>query len=550
MKRIVGLFVIFCFALPLTVREAVTKSEPSLQNAPTKFAKSRNGMVATGSSYATEAAVKILESGGNAVDAAAAACLALMVTDPANTSIGGRAQILLRLRDGRVIAIDGATQTPAKVARLSEKEDRQGYAIVPVPGALAALEEMVRKYGRLKFSDVLRPAIELAENGYKVPPRLAATWARTHDALQKNKGAAMNFLKPDKSPYAEGELFRQPNLARVLREISKSGIAVFYRGDFADAIARDVAQHGGFITKSDLQNYRAQKGVVVRTNYRGYQVVSAGGRAWGNTLAEMLNILEHFSVNSNEPTAFEIETIARVIAQAMADRPQELGTLKPKQNGYSLNQLSSKQFGKQRAEQIKRLLPLEKSSSQTESKPDDTSHLSVMDAEGNAVSLTTSIGPSFGARVATPELGFLYAHSYRMRSDPTPLSRDLTEMTPSIVFRGNQALLVIGAAGSERIPTAILQVISNLLDRNYSLEKAMLAPRIFCLNNKLRMHKGFSAKLIEELRGRGFDIEIVELDSSRHLGLVHAVQYDPIGREFFGFADNGDSGSADSPAKQ
>lgn len=544
MKRVVGLFVICCFFLSLTLCTAKAQSRLPETSSAMKFAKSRNGMVATGSTFATDAAVNILSSGGNAVDAAAAACLALMVTDPANTSLGGRAQILLRLKDGRVIAIDGATQTPASVTKLSEKEDRQGYAIVPVPGALAALYEMVQKYGKLKFADVMQPAIELAENGFKVPPRLAASWARTRDALQKNEGAAQNFLKPDKSAYTTDEIFRQPRLARVLSEIAKSGTDVFYRGEFADAIARDVSAHGGYIRKNDLQKYRAQKGVVVRTEYRGYQVVSAGGRAWGNTLAELLNILKHFSVNSNEPTALEVEIIARTIAQAMADRPQEIGTLKPKVAGYSLSKISSEQFGKKRAEEIKRLLPIEKSSTQQEIKPDDTTHLSVMDADGNSVSLTTSIGPAFGARVATPELGFLYAHSYRMRSDPTPLSRDLTEMTPSIIFRDKQALLVIGGAGSERIPTAVLQVISNVIDRGYSLEKAMLTPRIFCLNNKLRMHRGFSEEMVEALRKRGFEIEMVESDASRHQGLVHAVQYDPKTKEFFGAADIGDSGSA------
>ena len=548
MKRAIGLFVICCSLFSLPFGTAKTESELSETSVTLKFAKSRNGMVATGSTYATDAAVKVLSQKGNAVDAAAAACLALMVTDPANTSLGGRAQILLRLKDGRVVAIDGATESPASVTKLSDKEDRQGYKVAPVPGALAALDLMVRKYGKLKFADVMQPAIELAENGFKVPPRLAATWARTRDVLQKNEGAAQNFLKPNKSAYTTDEIFRQPRLAHVLREIAKSGIDVFYRGEFADAIVRDVSQNGGYIRKSDLQKYRAQKGIVVRTEYRGYQVVSAGGRAWGNTLAELLNILKHFSVNSNEPTAFEVEILARTIAQAMADRPQEIGTLKPKPKGYSLSQISSEEFGKKRAEEIKRLLPVEKSLSQTEPKPDDTTHLSVMDAEGNAVSLTTSIGPSFGARVATPELGFLYAHSYRMRSDPTPLTRDLTEMTPSIVFRNNQALMVMGGAGSERIPTAILQVISNVIDRGYSLEKAMLAPRIFCLNNKLRLHRGFPESIIETLRGRGFEIEIVESDASRHQGLVHAVQYDPKTKEFFGAADVGDSGSANGPS--
>ncbi len=518
-------------------------------------------MVATGSSYATQAAVQILESGGNAIDAAAAAWFALIVTDPANTSLGGRAQILLRLRDSRVVALDGATEAPAGVPPLrAAGDERVGYAVAPIPGGLAAVATMQRQYGKLRLAAVTQPAIELAENGFVVPPRLAVTWRQTRAALARNPGAAQNFLKPDGSAWQAGETFRQPNLARTLRLIAEQGVRAFYRGELADAMTRDVAAHGGFWRKEDLLNYRAQPGVVVRSAYRGYQVVSAGGRAWGNTLSEMLNILSHFKLSQGEPTAEEIELIARVIAQALADRPQELGTLKPKPDGYSLELLSSPAFAAERAELIRQRLrtgssnaptrPPEGGTPNIESNIElrDTTHLSVMDVAGAAVSLTTSIGPSFGARVATPELGFLYAHSYRMRSAPQPRERDLTEMTPTIVFKGGQPLLAVGAAGSERIPSAILQVISNALDRRWTLERAMLAPRIFCVEQKLRLHQGFAPATIEALRDRGFEIEIVPPDAARHQGLAHAVQYDPVTKTYFGAADPGDSGSAAAPA--
>ncbi len=542
MKQTSRIFKIFCLLLSLSVGTFG-------QNA-VKFAESKNGMIASGSMYATEAGVKIMASGGNAVDAAAASCLVLMVTDPSNTSLGGRAQILIRLSDGRVIPIDGATKSPSKVPALkNDKDDRSGYQITPVPGALAALEQIVKQYGKLKFSEVLQPAIELAEKGFKVPPRLAASWERTREALAKNSGAKQNFLKADGSAYKAGEIFVQPNLAKTLKQVAASGTKIFYRGRIAEMIARDVAQNGGFISEMDLKNYRAQTGKAVYTDYRGYQVVSAGGRAWGNTLAELLNILENFEINSAAPDALELEILARTIAQAMSDRPQEIGTLKPKEKGFSLEQISTKEFAKKRAETIKQKLT-EKFSQNAEKpeqshiEPHDTTHLSVMDAQGNAVALTTSIGPAFGARVATPELGFLYAHSYLMRSAPTPKMRDLTEMTPTIVFRDKKAFLVIGGAGSERISTAVFQVISNIIDRGWSLEKAMTAPRIFCLENKLRMQSDFSEDLIEKLRSRGFEIEIVKENAARHNGLVHAVQYESLSKTFFGAADFGDSGSA------
>src|SRR5262249_7805844 len=269
---------VFTFALLCAAWLALPNSQaaPQPETSATKFARGRYGMVATGSPYATAAAVQMLEAGGNAMDAAAAAHLALMVVDPANTSLGGRTQFWLRLSEGRVIPIDGATQAPAGITPLPRaNEERLGYAVAPVPGNLAALAEMVSKYGKLKWANVLRPAITLAEQGFRVPPRLAATWASAREALRSNPGAAQNFLKPDGSAYQKGEVFRQPRLAQVLRQVAVSGAGAFYRGPIADAIARDVDRRGGFIRKQDLENYRAQPGGVVRATYRRYQGATA-----------------------------------------------------------------------------------------------------------------------------------------------------------------------------------------------------------------------------------------------------------------------------------
>lgn len=524
---------------------------PIPEEAPTKFARGRNGMVATGSPYATAAAVRILEAGGNAIDAAAAAHLALMVADPANASVGGRTQILLRLSDGRVIAIDGATQTPSSLPRLAGPADnRQGYAVIPVPGNLAALEEMVGKYGRLPLAEVLRPSVDLAETGYKIPARLAATWARTREALSHNPGAARNFLHADGSAYREGEVFRQPQLANTLRQIAGSGVKVFYRGSIAQAIARDVGTNGGFLQQHDLETYRARQGVVVRTTYRGFPASSAGGRAWGDTLAEMLNILDRFPIGRADASSDEIEILARVMAQALDDRPQEIGSLKPKPKGYPLSVLSAPVFAAERAELIRKRMTDRQAPPSVPQPPEphDTTHLSVMDAEGNTVALTTSIGPSFGSRIATPELGFLYAHSYRMRADPTPGSRDETEMTPTILFGQDRPLLALGAAGSELIPTAILQVISNVIDRGYSLERALSTPRIFSLGPKIRLQQGFPASLASALRARGFEVDPGRPDATWHFGLVQAVQYDPATGDFFGAADPLADGAAAGPS--
>ncbi|MEZ4455173.1 MAG: gamma-glutamyltransferase [Gemmatimonadales bacterium] len=516
--------------------------------ADAKHAEGSRGMAATGSVFATRAAVSALEAGGNAIDAAAAAAFAIMVTDPANTSVGGRAQILIRLASGELIAIDGATEAPAGVPPLAgANDDRTGFKTAAIPGAPAALARMVARYGRRTLGQALAPAIALAEDGFPVPARLAAAFARTRTALAATPGAARHFLKPDGSAYREGERFRQPALAALLRRLAADGVEALYHGTVAEAIAAEMRAGGGFVTAADLAAYRVQDGVVVRTPYRGYDVASAGGRAWGNTLTEMLNILGNFPPPRGEPDPAGAELLARIVAQSLEDRPQQLGTLKPKLDGFPLDTLSSAPFAADRANRIRAALGRGPAAAEGGSGDHDTSHLSVMDAEGNAVALTMSIGPTFGTRIASAESGFLFGYSYRMRSDPTPNARDLTEMTPTIVSSGGRPVLVIGGAGSERIPSAILQVMSNVIDRGWSLPRAMTAPRLSAAGAVIRLQPGFRPDVATALAAQGFRIETIAPDDPRHAGLVHAVARDPATGRFLGAADAGDSGSAGGP---
>jgi gamma-glutamyltranspeptidase/glutathione hydrolase len=535
-RALVGLAALGVVLGPLAAQELPTA----------KVARSRTGMVSSGSAQATAAGVWALSQGGNAADAAAAAAFALMVTDPANTSIGGRVQLLFRGADGALVPIDGATQVPRRVpSRTDPTRDRHGFATVPVPGAVAAIGRLVSQHGRLTLAQVLTPAIGLARDGYIVPPRLAGTWAAVAPALRRDPGTARHYLKPDGSPYLAGDRFVQPALAHLLTLIADSGTAVFYRGHAAATVAAEIRDGGGYADAADFASYRADDGVLVRTPYRGREVLSAGGRAWGNTLAELLNIRAEFPVDTAPASAREVELLARIIAQAIADRPQEVGSLAPKAGGFSLDQLSSREFGRRRAAEIRTAMSAGTLPSGAEETEDhDTSHLSVVDAEGNAVALTTSIGPSFGSRVASPAYGMLFAHSYRMRAEPVPGERDLTEMTPTIVLRDGRPELVLGGAGSERIPTAVFQVLSNVVDRGWDLERAMAAPRLFALGHRVRLHDWFGPALVDSIRARGFDVELVPLGASPHLGLVHAVWFDRRTGMFVGVADAGDSGAA------
>ncbi|GEM_PF-108984 len=535
-----GRGIALCAALAL----AAFSGAPSQGTQFGQCAQDSPGAIAASTPGAAQAGAEILSAGGNAIDAAVAAAFALTVTDPAMTSLAGRTQILAHLQGGRIVGLDGATQQPPGVPPLAEKEDRAAYQTVPIPGNPATLLHLHRLHGRLPRARVLAPAIRLAEVGFPVSPRVAEIWEEERPRFEKDLGARKHYLKPDGSAYRAGETYRNPAIARLLRALARDGRDAFYRGDTGKTVAADVTGQGGFVKAPDLVNYRPGDGAVVRTRYRDWEVLTLGRHAWGNTLAEMLNILSHFELQRGSPTPRELELVARTIAQALQDRPQALGTLAPKKDGLSLDLISSLEFARERAERVRKALgePAPSAPQAPLSPPQgedhDTTHLSVMDAEGNAVALTTSIGPRFGARVASPELGFFYAHSYRMRSSPEPGARDHTEMTPTIVLRDGRPVLVIGAAGSERIPGAILQVLSHLLDRGLPLEEALRAPRVFSADaNRIRLWDDTPAAVRQALRQRGFDLELVTRDPRRHLGIVHAVARDPATGVLTGAAD-------------
>jgi gamma-glutamyltranspeptidase/glutathione hydrolase len=499
-------------------------------------------VVAASTPAAARAGAEILEAGGNAVDAAVATAFALMVTDPAMTSLGGRSQILAFLRDGRIVGIDGATQQPAGVPPLGPGEDRTGYRIVPVPGNPAALLHFQKLHGKLPRGKVLEPAIRLAAEGFSVTPRIAEIWAEERPRIEPDPAARQHYLKADGSAYGAGDTYGNRALAGALRALAKDGPAGFYQGAMGRAIAREITAAGGYVHAEDLARYRPGDGAVVRTMYRGYEVLTLGRQAWGNTLVEMLNILGHFEIQRGAPRAHEFELLARIITQALEDRPQALGTLAPKPQGLPLELISSQEFARKRAEEIRRALAapvLKVATPPADGEDQDTTHMSVMDAEGHAVSLTTSIGPRFGARVVSKQFGFFFAHSYRMRSSPEPGARDYTEMTPTIVLRGGHPVLAIGAAGSERIPGAILQVLSYVLDRGLPIEEAIRAPRVFSADaRRIRLWNDTPQAALEELRRRGFAVDLVPREPRRHLGIVHAVARDPATGNLSGAADS------------
>lgn len=482
-------------------------------------------MAAASTPEAAEAGLFILRRGGNAVDAAAAAAFALMVTDPAMCSLAGRSQVLIRLADGRAFGIDGSTQAPA----LAEEPagTGEGPKTCPVPGSPAALEEMVVRFGTMSLSAVLEPAIRLAREGFVINRPYHDYFQRYGEALRRYPGSAKHFLKPDGSCYSEGETFRQPALAKTLETLAAHGTEAFYRGSLAEAIVRDMTAGGGLVRKDDLARYRALAGDILEGEYRGHRILSRGDQCDGGSTIETLQILEHFPSRELGPgAALGLHLLAQAVYIGEADE--------------SLPdwQQTSKALAARRAREIDRRKAWPVPARGREAADGgETTHLSVVDDKENAVALTLSIGPAFGSKVAHPDLGFIYAYSYDMNDNPLPRQREKTSQAPTIVLTDDRPFLVLGSAGSSRIPASIVQTVVGVIDGGLTLEKAVGSPRVFLTDKALRLETaGLPAAALRDLEGLGYSLRPYAGRDS-YFGRVHAILIDPATRALTGAAD-------------
>lgn len=478
------------------------------------------GCIATGNRAASKAGADVLAAGGNAADAALAALLALCVADPANVSLFGRCHILVRTPDGAVSAIDGATTIPARTRpRQAGEPVRTGYGFAPLPGLPQALEACHARFGRLPLARIAAPAVWLATHGLHPAPVLARIWRSRAPELALNPAARAHYGRLP-------GLFRHPGLARLLEAFGEGGAAAVLTPSLADAVARA----GGDWSAQDWAHAGARDGEVIDTTFRGWRLHTIGRQGWGHTLAQMLALLDALPAGgAAEETAMKV---VLVILTALHDRPQHIGNLSPKTNGLAFPELISPAFIARRAEQISSLIaaPEEMAAwcrarlNPGPPQPDqDTTHLSVIDGQGLTVSLTASMGQHFGARVAEPRSGVLLANSYRMAHDPAPLARDVTEMAPLIAEGPQGQTLAIGAAGSERIPGAIAQVLVNLVDGGMALEDAIAAPRLNCKDGRLRLSSDLPPPVAAALAAHGIPFEFADTAPTSHLGIVQAV---------------------------
>lgn len=521
------------------------------------------GMVVSADSLATLVGNDILRKNGNAVDAAVAVGFALAVTYPVAGNIGGGGFMVIREADGEMVSFDYREKAPAGASRdmyldaegsFIDSLAQEGVLSAGVPGSVAGMLDALEKYGTMSREEVIGPALQLARDGFKLPHSTASSFNRYSQVFGKYPSTAKIFTKSD-SPFEGGELFRQPDLAITLERIIKYGKDGFYKGETSKIVSGFMEAHQGLITSEDMAGYESVTRSPVTGTYRGYKIISmAPPSSGGVALIQLLNILENADIRSMGHNSAEyVHFLTEAMRRVYADRSEYLGD--PDFFNVPLNKLLSKKYAKQLFSQIDTAATLSKMV-----KPGlvnfyeslETTHYSVIDRHGNAVSVTTTINSGYGAKVVVEGTGFFLNNEMddfsakpgvpnqfgllgSEANSIQPGKRMLSSMTPTIVLKDDKPFLIVGSPGGSTIITSVLQVIINTIDFGMDVRSAVDAPRIH--------HQWYPDHISCEL-GVLDESEIKALTAWGHivkdisyLGLIEAIRIDPSTGNVTGASD-------------
>ncbi len=497
----------------------------------------RNGMVAAQERIAAQVGADILKAGGNAVDSAVAVGFALAVTHPQAGNIGGGGFMLIALADRKkIFAIDYRETAPAAAARdmfldangnVDRERARYSRTAAGVPGTVAGLLYALDHYGTMPLDRVLAPAITLAEEGFPVPYGLAFALSKNHERFARDPSSTAYFEHAGGAAYQAGEVLRQPDLAKTLRTIRDSGVSGFYEGRIAELIAAEMKEGGGLITLEDLKNYRPIEREPVRGTYLGYEIASMPPPSSGGAhVIQMLNILEGYDLKKlGQNTADTIHRLVEAMRRAYADRAKFLGD--PDFVKIPLAGIVSKAYAAQLREGID-LTRATRSADVSAGKPpypegENTTHFSVVDKAGNAVSNTYTLNLAFGSGYSVDGAGFLLnnemddfsakpgaPNAFGLIGEEAnaiaPGKRPLSSMAPTIVLKDGIPYLVTGSPGGSTIITVVLQEILNALAFDMNVAEATAAPRIHhqWQPDVVISERGISDDTLRILEARGF----------------------------------------------
>ena len=531
-------------------------------------AEATHGMVASVHPVATEAGLRVLKQGGNAIDASVAVALTLGVVDSDNSGIGGGCLMLIHRADGSLVAIDGREMAPAAATsdmflrngNADTKLSQTGPLASAVPGALAAYEFAVEHYGKRKLNDLILPAAEIAEQGFVLDAAYARNLKRVAKDLARFPSSRAVFFKGGK-PLTRGNVLKQPDLAATYRSIAGQKSDWFYRGPFAQAVEQWMKSNGGILTAEDFKNYHICVRAPILSRYRGYTIVGFPPPSSGGVhVAQMLNMLETFNLNALSETE-RLHVMAEAMKLAFADRAYWLGDPDFVKVPHGLTDTN---YAAALAGRIDRKHASHVSG---HGMPPDwesdvfkihTTHFSVADAEGNWVACTATVNTSFGSKVVIPGTGVVMndemddfsiqpgvKNYFGLIGDHAnavaPGKRPLSSMTPTLVLKDGKPLIALGAAGGPKIISQVVLELVWQLDFGMSPAEALVQPRIHhqWFPNELMVEKSLPGRLQVGLARRGH-----KLKQMPSMGVSQIVARSPDGEGFVGAADPRAGGTA------
>jgi len=529
-----------------------------VQAASSRPEKSSAGMVVSVNKIADEIGMKVLNEGGNAVDAAVAVGYALAVVHPAAGNLGGGGFAVIHTAKGENIALDFREMAPGKSTRNMYLDKNGevipdasvvGYLSAGVPGTVAGMSEMLDRYGTRKLADLIRPSINYAEKGFVIGAHNAEIFAEYAPRLSKFASTRKYFMKPDGSTLKESDVLVQKDLANTLRVLADKGPNAFYKGEISDLIVKDMVANAGIITKEDLARYKPIWREAVHGTYRGYDIYSMSPPSSGGIhIIQMLNVMEGYNLKEmGHNSSATLHVLAEAMRYAFADRSLFMGDsdfVKIPMKG-----LTSKEY----ATEIRNQIKPQQATPSSEVKPgnpqihegNNTTHYSIVDKWGNAVAVTYTINDWWGSGAAVNGAGFLLnnemddfsikpgvPNTYGLIGGDAnaiePYKRPLSSMSPTIVQKDGKLFMVVGSPGGSRIITTVLQVISNVIDYDMNIREAVDAPRIHMqwIPDNIRIEpNGLAKDVINNLTVMGYQFTV--RGPVEYFGEANAILVDP-----------------------
>jgi len=492
-------------------------------------ATGENGVIATGRADCTEIGLDILQRGGNALDAAVAVGFALGVCEQQSSGIGGGGFMTLRLATGEVVFIDFRDRSAAAASldmwemnpdgSVKNEENKIGGKAVAVPGDVKGLLYALETYGTMSRGDVMAPAIEMAEEGFTVSHITSRDIKDAYRAIMQYDSTMAIYLDEDWMPYEAGDTIRNPDLARTLRRIAEEGEAAFYGGEIAEKIVAAVQTDGGCLTMEDFANYDIHVTEPVHGTYRGYDIFSANLPSSGGTIiVEMLNVLENFDVGSLDPESpVYFHLLSEVMKLCYADRARYMGD--PEFVDVPVAGLTDKDYARAQADRI----DPDRSQTYEASDPwpfesDSTTSYAILDAAGNMVAVTKTVDATFASALVAEGTGILLNDTlFDFSTDPDSPNvvagnkRPLSSMSPTLVVKDGQPVLALGAPGSTRIISGVMQVITKVIDHGMDVQDAIDAVRMHDDFGTLVLERRVGDEVIDALRAMGHQVNATEV---------------------------------------